>query len=83
MSLWYIKSDFNEVFNKFASKTTKSYNFLLKSGDKYKEAMFSLYKRIVENEEFPHRKTLLFMVWKQKGPAEVLKNSRFKHMKES
>ena len=36
------------------------------------------------NEEFPtgFRKTILHMIWKQKGPSEVLKNSRFIHMKE-
>ena len=46
--------------------------------------MYKLCKRIIENEEFPasFRKTILFMIWKQKGPAEVLKNSRFIHMKE-
>ena len=39
---------------------------------------------MVENEEFPlsFRKTILFMIWKQKGPADVLKNSRFIHIKE-
>ena len=79
-----LEKDFDEVVKRFASKTTKSYDFLLKAGENYKKAMYHLCKRMVENEEFPHsfRKTLLYMIWKQKGPAEVLKNSRFIHMKE-
>ena len=78
------KDDFNEVIRKFQSKATKSYDFLLKAGGKYQDVMHKLCKRIIENEEFPasFRKTILFMIWKQKGPAEVLKNSRFIHMKE-
>ena len=78
------KGDFKEVIRKFKSKTTKSYDFLLNSGGKYQEVMFKLCKRMIENEEFPlsFRKTLLYMIWKQKGPADVLKNSRFIHMKE-
>ena len=46
--------------------------------------MFKLCKKMIDTEEFPYsfRKTILFMIWKQKGPSEVLKNSRFIHMKE-
>ena len=69
---------------RFNSKSTKSYNFILKAGEMYQEAMFYLCTRIVEKEEFPLslRKILLNMIWKLKGPAEILKNSRFIHMKE-
>ena len=78
------RKDFDEVIKKFESKTTKSYDFLLKSGEKYKQAMFKLCKKMIESEEFPEsfKKTLLYMIWKKKVPAEVLKNSRFIHMKE-
>ena len=80
-----VEADFNEVLRKFNSKTTKSYDFLLKAGSKYQDAIFKLCKRVIENEEFPvgFRKTILYMIWKQKGPADVLKNSRFIHMKEN
>ena len=46
--------------------------------------MFQLCKRIIDNEEVPEnfRKTLLIMIWKRKGPMDVLKNNRFLHMKE-
>ena len=38
---------------------------------------------MIKEETFPDefRKTILQMIWKGKGPAEVLKNSRFLHMK--
>ena len=47
--------------------------------------MFKLCKSMIEKEEFPSnfRKTLLNMIWKAKGPAEILKNNRFIHTKES
>ena len=76
--------DFEEVVNKFASKSTKSYDFLLKSGENYKQVMFKLCRKMINKEEFPSlfRRTLLYMIWKQKGSAEILKNSRFIHLKE-
>ena len=35
-------------------------------------------------EDFPDmfRKTILYMIWKAIGPQEIMKNSRFIHMKE-
>ena len=78
------KDDFENVLRKFGTKTTHSYDFLLKAGPKFKEAIFKLCKSMVENEEFPtkFRKTILNMIWKQKGPSEILKNNRFIHTKE-
>ena len=39
--------------------------------------------RLIKTETFPDsfRNTVLHMVWKDRGGAEVLKNSRFVHMK--
>ena len=34
------KDDFDGVIKKFGSQSTHSYDFLLKGGSKYKEAMF-------------------------------------------
>ena len=78
------KKDFEEVVKKFKSKQTKSYDFLIKSGVKYQEAIFKFCHRIIEDEELPtmFRKTLLYMIWKQKGGQNVLKNNRFIHLKE-
>ena len=79
-----VQSDFDGVLEKFNSKATKSYDFLLKAGNEYKAVMYELCKDMVEKADFPSsfRKTILYMLWKQKGPADVLKNSRFLHMKE-
>ena len=78
------KSDFDGVVGKFAQKKTKSYDFLIKAGDQFKQSIFKVCKKMIDNEEFPiaFRKTILYMIWKQKGPAEILKNSRFIHIKE-
>ena len=80
-----VKDDFDNVLKKFGSKTTKSYDFLLKGGPKYKEVIYKLCKSMIEKEEFPtsFRKTILNMIWKQKGPSEILKNNRFIHTKET
>ena len=39
--------------------------------------------RMIKEEEFPNqfRETTLQMIWKSKGPAEILKNNRFLHLK--
>ena len=69
---------------KFKSKQTKSYDFLLKSAEEYQNVIFKLCREIIMEEEFPvmFRKTILYMIWKLKGPQEILKNNRFIHMKE-
>ena len=76
--------EFEIVLAKFANKETKTYDFLLKAGDEYKVSIFNLCKRIIEKEEVPEcfRKTVLIMIWKRKGPMEILRNNRFLHMKE-
>ena len=78
------KDDFKVVTTKFKSKQTKSYDFLIKSGNKYQDAIYNLCKRMINEEEFPtlFRKILLYMIWKQKGPQEILRNNRFIHLKE-
>ena len=79
-----VRNDFEDVMKKFGSKQTRIYDFLLNTGAKYKESMFKFCKNMIEKEEFPSsfKKTMLFMIWKQKGPSEILKNSRFIHTKE-
>ena len=77
--------DLNSVLHKFSTKSTNSYDLLLKAGSKYKDAMFKLCKSMIEKEEFSSsfRRTLLNMIWKRKGLAEILSNNRFIHTKES
>ena len=71
------------VVKVFKSKNSRSYDFLVKSGNKYQEAIGHLVVKMIKTESFPDnfRNTLLHMIWKGKGGAEVLKNSRFVHMK--
>ena len=51
----------------------------------YREGIFKFCKRMIKEEEFPtmFRNTLLYMIWKRKGGQEILKNSRFIHLKEN
>ena len=46
--------------------------------------MFKFCKNMIEKEEFPisFKKTMFFLIWKQKGPSEILKNSCFIYTKE-
>ena len=48
-----LSEDFENVIAKFKTKDTKTYDFLIKAGDEYKEAIFQLCKRIIEREEIP------------------------------
>ena len=75
------KDSFNKVLGKFGTKKTKAYNFLLKAGNKFKNSIYKLCKRMLEAEEFPSsfRKTVLNQIWKGKGSSDILKNSRFIH----
>jgi hypothetical protein len=74
---------FSWFWESLEKKKKKSYDFLLKSGDDFKNASFKVCQRFMEMEQFPHsfRETILHMLWKKKGPAEILRNNRFIHMK--
>ena len=78
------KDSFNKVLGKFGTKKTKAYNFLLKAGDKFKNSIYKLCKRMLEAEEFPSsfRKTILNQIWRGTGSTDRLENSRFIHMKD-
>ena len=60
--------DFKDVLKKFSKKPTKTYDFLLKAGPSYQNAIFKLCKRMIDNEEIPEsfHKTTLVMIWKMK-----------------
>ena len=45
--------EFDEVVKKFASKDTKSYDFLIKAGDGFKQAIGRFCARMIDNEKFP------------------------------
>ena len=71
--------EYEYVLDRFKMETTKTYDFLIKSRAQYKKAIFTLCKRIIEQEDIPDcfRTTTLYMIWKWKGPVDTLKNNRF------
>ena len=76
------KEDYDTVLTKFKTKQTKSYDFLIKAGENYQEAIYKLCVRMIQNKEFPIMFRKTYMIWKQKGPQEILQNNRFIHLKE-
>ena len=77
------KEECEEVLERFRAKDTKSYDLLLKAGVEYQEQLVNLCRRMIKEETFPEefQETVLQIIWKGKGPSEVLKNSRFIHLK--
>ena len=75
---------FELCVSKFEYKKKKLYNFLVKAGEEFKEAIYCLCKRILEDEDVPERffLTQLLQLYKGKGSAQELSNSRFLHLKE-
>ena len=78
------KEEFEDLINKLKKKNKRSYDFLVRAGDKFKNSVFKLCQRLVEEEEFPQRffETVLHQLWKNKFPKEDLKNHRFIHIKD-
>ena len=74
-----LEREFQQCKEKFSQKKTKIYDFLLKAGKRYQDAMFKLCQQIIQDEDVHDifRNTVLHMTWKQKGPADILKNNRF------
>ena len=50
----------------------KSYDLLTKSSERFKDSVFKLTKRMIEEEKFPNRfdDTKLQQLWKKKGKKE-------------
>ena len=49
------KDDFDELIKKLEKKNKRSYDFLVKTGDKFKQVVFKLCKRLLDSETFPSR----------------------------
>ena len=75
---------FKNILKKYEKKNKKSYDFLTKSGQEFKDAIFKLCKRMISEEEFPKRfeETTLFQLYKGKGKKDDLENSRYIHLKD-
>ena len=77
------KENFNKIIKKFEANKKKTYDFIVKAGDNFKDAIFKLCKAMIENEKFPDSFdcTTLHQIYKGKGIKEDLSNSRFIHSK--
>ena len=75
---------FNKVVDKYKRGKKRTYDFLVKAGDKFKEAVFQLCRRMLLEEEFPRAfdYTTLNQIFKGKGRREVLSNNRYIHGKD-
>ena len=78
------KDDFNEVLERFKRKNKKSYDLLTLSSNSFKNSVFKLFKRMIEEENFLNRfdETILHQLWKKKGIKENLNNHRYIHIKD-
>jgi uncharacterized protein (DUF2267 family) len=70
------KDDYEEVLDRFKKKNKKNYDLVTKSSESFKNSVFKLIKRMVEEENFPKRfdNTVLQQLWKRKGEREDLNN---------
>ena len=77
------ESEFWRLLDKCRIKNKRSYDWLIKAGKEYQEAIFSLVKRMIEEEDLPEAldNTLLIQLHKS-GSFQDLKNSRFLHIKD-
>ena len=78
------KENFTRVVKKFKDKGKQAYDFLVKAGASFQQAVFILCKRMIETEDFPtcFDLTILQQIYKGKGSRAELSNSRFIHLKE-
>ena len=78
------KEEFDETLDKFVKKNKRSYDFFTKAGADFKNSVFKLCKRLIQDEEFPKRffDTVLHQLWKHKLPKDDLCNHRLLHIKD-
>jgi hypothetical protein len=78
------KEGFMRVIKKFKQNDKRNYDFLIKTGSKFKEAVFRLCSKMITEEQFPRSfdNTTLHQIFKGKGKREVLSNNRYIHSKD-
>ena len=61
-----------ELLDRLKAKNKRSYDFIVKSGDKFKKAILKLVKRVINTEEIPENflETLLVQLYKGKGSQQ-------------
>ena len=75
--------DFFMTIQKFASKKSKTYDFITKAGIRFQAAILKLCRRLIRTEVFPSRFDLTTLVQlPKKGSAQDLDNKRFIHTKD-
>ena len=82
--LWELDQPlFKKVVDKIKKKGKQVYKLFVKSGTKYKEAVFKYMAKLIETEQIPlcFKNTVLTPIWKKKGSALDLNNMRFIHMR--
>ena len=76
---------FDKVVNKVDKSNKRNYDFFVKTGPKFKTAIYHLGRRMIRDKHFPgsFNKTVLHMVFKGGvgKRKEVLKSNRFLHCK--
>ena len=75
---------FIKVVDKYKRGKKRTYYFLVRAGDRFKEAVFQLCRRMLLEEQFPRSfdDTTLNQIYKGKGKREVLGNNRYIHGKD-
>ena len=78
------RGTFNKVVHKFKKSNKRNYDFLVYSGNKFKDAVFKLANRMLDDEDFPKSfdETTLHQIYKGKGKKEIMANNRYIHSKE-
>ena len=80
------KDVYDQVLAKFKSNNKRSYDFLIRASDEYKDSIFLLCKRIIESESIPDkfRESTLHQIWKRKPGTrkEDLDANRYIHCKD-
>ena len=75
--------DYWRILERCRRKNKRSYDWLVKSGSQYQEAVFMMIKRMIKDEEFPQSFDHSFLIQLHKsGSFQNLRNSRFIHMKQ-
>ena len=80
------KDVYDQVLAKFKSNNKRSYDFLIRASEEYKDSIFLLCKRIIESESIPDkfRESPLHQIWKRKPGTrkEDLDANRYIHCKD-
>ena len=82
--IWELdRETFNKVTNKIKLSNKNMYKHFIKSGEKYKDAIFLYMKKLIQCENIPtdFALTTLIQIWKRKGSALDLNNMRFIHLR--